>query len=89
MDNNRRNFFKGMAAFVSGVVTAKVASYTPKKPQEELMVSASIVFNHDGETYHPIVVKKKEEDVTRVKNNAGEGGFSSYVYDPSIRKLDV
>jgi hypothetical protein len=82
MENNRRNFFKGMAAFVSGVVTAKVASYTPKKPQEELMVSASIA-------YHPIVVKKKEEDVTRVKNNAGEGGFSSYVYDPSIRKLDV
>lgn len=89
MENNRRSFFKGIATFVSGVVAAKVASYTPKKPQEELMVSASIVFNHDGETYHPIVVKKKEEDVTRVKINAGENSFCDYIYDPSIRKLDV
>jgi hypothetical protein len=85
MENNRRNFFKGIATFVSGVVVAKMASYTPKKPQEELMVSASIVFNHDGETYHPIVVKKKEEDVTRVY----EASKDDYVYDPSIRKLDV
>ena len=38
MENNRRSFFKGLAAFASGVVAAKVASYTPKKKEEMMVV---------------------------------------------------
>jgi len=62
--NDRRSFFKGLAAFASGVVTAKVASYTPKKeePKEQLMVSSTITLKHGDEEYHPLVVKKTDAD---------------------------
>lgn len=62
--DNRRSFFKGLAAFASGVVAAKVAAYTPKKEEkkEELLVSSAITLMHDGEEYHPMVVKKTTFD---------------------------
>jgi hypothetical protein len=64
MENNRRSFFKGLAAFASGVVAAKVASYTPKKeePKEEILVSSTITLMHDNEEYHPLVVRKTKFD---------------------------
>ena len=34
MENNRRSFFKGLAAFASGVVAAKAATYIPKKEEK-------------------------------------------------------
>ena len=42
MENNRRSFFKGLAAFASGVVAAKVASYTPKKEEKKAAESVSL-----------------------------------------------
>jgi hypothetical protein len=64
MENNRRSFFKGMAAFAAGVVGAKVASYVPKKeePKELMMVSSTITLKHGDEEYHPLVVKKTDAD---------------------------
>ena len=60
MENNRRSFFKGLATFASGVVAAKVASYTPKKeePKEEVLVPSTLTIHHDGKEYHPLVVEK-------------------------------
>ena len=64
MNNNRRSFFKGLAAFASGVVAAKVASYTPKEeePKEEFMVTSAVTIKHGNEEYHPLVVKKTNVD---------------------------
>ena len=61
---NRRNFFKALAAFTSGVVTAKLSSYVPKKekPKEEVLVPSMLTITHEGEEYHPLVVKKTNED---------------------------
>ena len=61
MENNRRSFFKGLATFASGIVAAKVAAYTPKK-QEDVLVSSTITVTHEGEEYHPLVVKKTNRD---------------------------
>ena len=64
MENNRRSFFKGLAAFASGVVAAKVSTYVPKKeePKEVMMVSSVITLKHGDEEYHPLVVKKTDAD---------------------------
>ena len=64
MENNRRSFFKGIAAFASGVVAAKVASYTPKKEEskEEVLVPSTLTIHHDGKEYHPLVVEKTSLD---------------------------
>lgn len=59
---NRRDFFKAVGLFAAGVVGAKIASYTPKKKQEELQVAESIaVFDKEGNEYNMVVVPKKEE----------------------------
>lgn len=60
MENNRRSFFKGLAAFASGVVAAKVASYTPKK--EQVLVPSTLTIHHEGKDYHPLVVEKTDKD---------------------------
>jgi hypothetical protein len=87
MENNRRSFFKGLAAFASGVVAAKVASYTPKKeePKEEVMVSNAItLIGPKGEPYHPLVVKKTSYDEMELAPmNIGH----SYVIQPPIPKI--
>jgi hypothetical protein len=97
MENNRRSFFKGVAAFAAGVVGAKVASYVPKKeePKEELMVSSAITVMHEGEEYHPLIVKKTRFDglyevppITSSSFALGSGGTIQMV-KPKIRKANV
>ena len=71
---NRRNFFKGIALFVSGLVVSKINGMVPKEEEkEELMVSEHIVMNDKGEEYHPVVVKKSKikSDVSNKPRNNG------------------
>jgi len=92
--NDRRSFFKGLAAFASGVVAAKVASYTPKKEEpkeekkEEVMVSSYITIKHNGEEYHPLVVKKTDADKTTLKQT-GKSPFDIIQWEHSVRKVNV
>jgi outer membrane lipoprotein SlyB len=59
---NRRDFFKAVGVFAAGVVGAKIASYTPKKQEEELQVAESVIVkDKDGKEYNMVVVPKKEE----------------------------
>ena len=89
MENNRRSFFKGLAAFVSGVVAAKVASYTPKKeePKEELLVSSAITLVHDGQEFHPLVLRKTENDGMEYIKPSGPLGIAGN--KPKIRKANI
>lgn len=60
---NRRDFFKALGIFAAGVVGAKVASYTPKKKEEELKVAESVsVYDKEGNEYNMVVVPKKKEE---------------------------
>jgi hypothetical protein len=89
MENNRRSFFKGLAAFASGVVAAKVATYVPKKeePKEEILVPSTITITHEGELYHPLVVKKTDADkMERIQSNES---LSINQYKGTIRKANV
>ena len=90
MENNRRSFFKGLAAFASGVVAAKVASYTPKK-QEDILVSSTITVTHEGEEYHPLVVKKTKEDGMHIDNEKYFDPHALRVRNtrPKIRKANI
>jgi hypothetical protein len=90
MENNRRSFFKGLAAFASGVVAAKVASYTPKKeePKEVVLVPSSLTITHDGEQYHPLVVKKTDADKNEFIQPKN-GGPLTFEYKATIRKANV
>jgi len=97
MENNRRSFFKGLAAFAGGVVAAKVTSYIPKKeePKEELMVTSYITVKHGNEEYHPLVVKKTGMDGTTI-SNASSFSFAEPVNSftikestPKIRKVNI
>jgi hypothetical protein len=88
MENNRRSFFKGLAAFASGVVAAKVTSYIPKKeePKEEQMVTSGFTIMHEGVEYHPLIVKKTEADkIERIQPN----GPLTIEYKATIRKANV
>ena len=89
MENNRRSFFKGLAAFASGVVAAKAASYIPKKeePKEELMVTSTITIKHGNEEYHPLVVKKTDVDGMVFEQPKTPLHISSGT--PKIRKANV
>jgi hypothetical protein len=89
MENNRRSFFKGMAVFAAGVVGAKIGSYIPKKeePKEELMVSNTITFNHNGVDYHPIAVKKTDMDVAEYQQH--KYPFTITNIQPKIRKVKI
>jgi hypothetical protein len=92
MENNRRSFFKGLAAFASGVVAAKVSAYVPKKeePKEEPMVTSGFTIVHEGVEYHPLVVKKTDEDKIKINANYYPDhniGVSSY--QNTIRKANV
>lgn len=59
---SRRDFFKAIGLFAAGVVGAKIASYTPKKQEEELQVAESIIVkDKDGNEFNMVVVPKKEE----------------------------
>ena len=99
MENNRRSFFKGLATFASGVVAAKVATYVPKKeepkvlvlkkpePKEVVLVPSSITITHDGEHYHPLVVKKTDADKMIPEKPTNQ--FSIVGYKPTLRKANV
>ena len=85
--NNRRSFFKGLAAFASGVVAAKVASYTPKKeePKEEVLVPSTLTIHHEGKDYHPLVVEKTDKDQILYAPSSGRLGIGF----PSSHSLDI
>jgi hypothetical protein len=89
MENNRRSFFKGLAAFASGVVAAKVASYTPKKeePKEEVFVPSHLTIMHEGERYHPLVVKKTDADKSEPVRL--DGHYTITTYKETLRKADI
>jgi hypothetical protein len=91
MENNRRSFFKGLAAFASGVVAAKAASYIPKKeePKEELLVSNGITITHEGKEYHPLVVEKTTYDNMEFIPMNVSHSFAIQGYKPKIRKANV
>jgi len=91
MENNRRSFFKGLATFASGVVAAKVASYTPKKeePKEEVLVPSSITITHEGKEYHPLVVEKTTYDGMEFVPTNISHSFAIQGYKPTIRKANV
>jgi len=91
MENNRRSFFKGLAAFASGVVAAKVASYTPKKeePKEQVFVPSVLTITHEGEHYHPLVVKKTDADKLEFTQPTNGGVLSIDQYKATIRKADI
>jgi hypothetical protein len=88
MENNRRSFFKGLAAFASGVVAAKVASYTPKK-KEEIFVPSTLTITHEGEHYHPLVVKKTEVDKMEFRNPKPGSPLSIEQYKETLRKANI
>jgi len=88
MENNRRSFFKGLAAFASGVVAAKVASYTPKK-KEEVFVPSTLTIAHEGEHYHPLVVKKTDADKMEFKQPTIGNTLSINQYTATLRKADI
>ena len=73
---NRRDFFKAVGLFAAGVVGAKIASYTPKKKEEELQVAESVsVRDKDGNEYNMVVVpKKKEEPIKMPKSSSFDSG---------------
>ena len=100
MENNRRSFFKGLATFASGVVAAKVSAYVPKKeepkvlilkkpePKEVVFVPSTLTITHDGEQYHPLVVKKTDADKNEFIQPKN-GGPLTIEYKSSIRKANV
>jgi hypothetical protein len=89
MENNRRSFFKGLAAFASGVVAAKVSAYVPKKeePKEVVFVPSTITVMHEGELYHPLVVKKTDADKMESIIVQSNGPLNQY--KGTIRKANV
>ena len=93
MENNRRSFFKGLAAFASGVVAAKAAAYIPKKeePKEQLLVSSAITLNHEGKEYHPLVVEKTTYDSMELIPTDTDAGHSLFIqgYKPKIREANI
>ena len=91
MENNRRSFFKGLAAFASGVVAAKVSAYVPKKeePKEEVLVPSSITITHEGKEYHPLVVEKTMYDNMEFVPMNVSHSFAAQEYKPTLRKANV
>jgi len=89
MENNRRSFFKGLAAFASGVVAAKVSAYVPKKeePKEEPMVTSHVTIVHEGVEYHPLIVKKTDED--KMIPQQPKNQFDIVGFKATLRKANV
>jgi len=90
MENNRRSFFKGLAAFASGVVAAKASSYIPKKeePKETIFVPSVLTITHEGKEFHPLVVEKTEMDKMVFSTNIGNS-TSIQQAKPTLRKANV
>lgn len=86
---NRRTFFKSLAAFAAGVVGARVASYIPKKEEkkETVLVPSVLTITHEGKEYHPLVVEKTEKD--KVESKAGANNILVAPYKSTIRKANI
>jgi len=81
---NRRDFFKALGMFAAGVVGAKIASYTPKKQEEELQVAESVVVKDaSGNEFNMVVVPKKEEK--KQPSAPRSGSFDSITVDSGER----
>ncbi len=85
-------FFKGLAAFVTGVVGAKVSSYIPNKeePKEEVLVPSQLTIHHEGKEYHPLVVERTELDkfdMTVHRYHENSIGVPSFKH--SLRKANI
>ena len=92
MENNRRSFFKGLAAFASGVVAAKVSAYVPKKeePKEAVFVPSVLTIHHEGKEYHPLVVEKTSSDKIKISANYfPDHNIRVSSYQNTIRKANV
>jgi len=92
MENNRRSFFKGLATFASGIVAAKVASYTPKKEESLLVTNQITVRDEHGKEYHPVVVARTKIDETEMEERVDQHGtFKFHITAPKqqVRKLNV
>lgn len=87
---NRRMFFKGLAAFVTGVVGAKVSSYVPKEKETMMVTNTMTIKGPDGEDYHPVVVKKHKIDETTIEEQViSHGTFKFHTTAPKnqVREL--
>jgi hypothetical protein len=93
MENNRRSFFKGLAAFASGVVAAKAATYIPKKEEskETIFVPSVLTITHEGKEYHPLVVEKTENDKMEFQSATTNIGNSLLIQPskPTLRKANI
>ena len=92
MENNRRSFFKGLAAFASGVVAAKAATYIPKKEEkkETVFVPSALTIYHEGKEFHPLVVEKTEKDNSFKFANVSMGNTLMIQQNkPTIRKANI
>lgn len=91
MENNRRSFFKGLAAFASGVVATKVASYTPKKEEkkEQVLVPSTLTIHHEGKEYHPLVVEKTDRDRAQFIPMPPGQSLSVSHYKSTIREANI
>lgn len=94
MENNHHIlFFKGLAAFASGVVAAKAATYIPKKgePKETVFVPSVLTISQDGKEYHPLVVEKTSLDkVQFVPTNVSHSfGLQRVETKQTIRKANI
>lgn len=87
---NRRSFFKGLAAFAGGVVSAKVTSYIPKKEEKEkLMVSSAVTLKHGDKEYHPLVVEKTTFDGMKLVPTNVSQSFTLQGFEPKIREANI
>ena len=90
---NRRDFFKALGIFAAGVVGAKIASYTPKKEKETMLVSNNItITGTDGKEYHPVVVKRTKIDETPIEERIDDYGgikFNRSAPKHQVRKLNA
>ena len=91
MENNRRSFFKGLAAFASGVVAAKAAAYIPKKEEkkETVFVPSALTIYHEGKEFHPLVVEKTKKDKPELKFNATNIGDPIYSFSIQQNKQTI
>ena len=91
---NRRDFFKALGIFAAGVVGAKVASYVPKKQEEDILVSNQItITGPDGKEYHPVVVARTKADKTPVESKETKMGDYMTIHSSApknqVRKLNI
>ena len=58
MKNERRSFFKGIAAFATGAAAAMASKITLNKPEEPVVSNAFTITDKNGDDYEVLAVKK-------------------------------